>query len=164
MTIFRVVTGKVEYESLLGLGRAKEQVLHCEPIEAGDYSITHALLGLDLNIGPDDSVSLPVKSIRKLGGNNRRGWLTFGESIVALDILRDGNEQLSLTPNYGHTALKIGPDGEGVTVSLVRYRSPAEASQYLGEPQAPKDIGQRIAHNFTKTVKTSKSGGGHGSG
>ncbi|MDZ7586124.1 MAG: hypothetical protein U0946_00070, partial [Patescibacteria group bacterium] len=92
------------------------------------------------------------------------GRIKFGESIVALDILRDGNEKLSLIPNYTHTALKIGPDGGGVTISLVRYRSPVEASLFAGEPQAPKDISQRTAHKFTKVTKIKKSGGGAGNG
>lgn len=113
-----------------------------------------------MNVAPDDSVSLAVKSIKRLGGNEDPGKIIFGGGVkptVTLEVLKNKNEKLSVLPNFGHTALIIGPDSIGVTLSIVRHQSVTEA---------PTAISQHIAHKFINPVKLKKpkSRGGAGSG
>jgi len=162
MTIYAVARAKVEYGSHLGIiKQTKERVLHCQPIAPGDYPFSHALWGLDLNVAPDDTVSLAVKSIKRLGdSSDSPGKIIFGEFIksspVTLEVFKKRNEKLSVTPGFGRTALKIGPDIGGVTLSFERYQNVTEA---------PVAIGQHIANKFISpnSVKKSKSRGGAGS-
>jgi len=144
--MFAVATGKVKVDSFFGLGRSKERVLYCEPINAGDYHLVHAFLGLDLRVSPDDLVSLPVSSIKRVGvGTNKPGKIIFGGSVLALPTLRDGNNVLAVIPNIGHTALEIGPDSDGLTFSLIRYK---------GLVDAPIAAGERVVHKLIRSMAT----------
>jgi len=100
--MFAVATGKVKVDSFFGLGRSKERVLYCEPINAGG-------------------------------------------SVLALPTLRDGNNVLAVIPNIGHTALEIGPDSDGLTFSLIRYK---------GLVDAPIAAGERVVHKLIRSMAT----------
>ena len=143
--MFAVATAKVEFENIFGISRCLERVLHCTPVEAGDYTIGHAYLGLDLSVGQDDGISLKLWSIKELNNPNHSivGKLKFGGSELSFSTLNRGNESLSVVPKMGQSAIEIGPDKAGVTLSLVRYQNQA---------QAPIPISQQIAHIFTKPV------------
>ncbi len=150
MAIFHVIKGKVEFDSFLGISRSTERVFHCEPLKPDIYHLSHAFWGLYVEIDEEDRVALLLKSLVCEDGHHA-GDITFGESTLALAALRAKSEKLATVPVLGSSALTIGPDKKGVTVSLERYRDPKSA---------PKSLGQDLAEITIRKVIKPNSGGG----
>lgn len=129
MTMFGVTRGKVEFGSIFGLKRTEEQVLGCRKVEPGDYNLAHGFVSMDVAVGPDDSVSVATDSIVSARGISD---IKFGVDIFALPALQRTNESLSVTPKFGEAALTIGPDVDGITLSLERYANESVAPVAIG--------------------------------
>lgn len=155
MTMFGVTRGKVEFGSIFGLKRTEEQVLGCQKVEPGEYHLAHGLVEMDVVVCPDDSVSVATSST--MSGLNIRD-IKFGGSTLALPALREANESLMVIPKMGEAALTVGPDSDGITLSLERHAN---------ESVAPVAIGTlAIESALRPKAKASQatSGGGRGSG
>lgn len=124
MTMFGVSRGKVEFGNILGFKQTEEQVLDCQKIEPGKYNLAHGFVQMDVEIGPDDSVSVATDSIVSA---RRISDIKFCGSILALPTLLKANELLKVTPKMEEAVLVVGPDVNGVTFSLERYRSESVA-------------------------------------
>lgn len=131
MTIIAVAKGKIEIDNFLGFKRTLEQVLGCEPLSPGDYSLAHGRVSMDVAVGADDSVSIITKSIAAQRPRDTNEVL-FGGSSLALVLLWNANDSVSVIPGIGEAALALGPDDLGITLSLERHRNGSRIPMAVG--------------------------------
>lgn len=129
MTMFGVTRSRVENGNILGFKQTAEQVLGCRKVEPGEYHLAHGFVSMDVAVGPDDSVSVATDSIVSA---RRISDIKFGGSTLALPVLQELNALLNFIPKMGEAALTVGPDIDGISFSLERYPSEAQAPVAIG--------------------------------
>lgn len=155
MAIFAVTKGEVRFAGLGFFNLTAERIQGCEEVKPGSYSLAHGYINLAVEISPNDAVSIAPDSVGDANATGKN--FEFGGSSL-LQLLRRGADKLSIIPKFGETALKVGPDDNGITLSLERYAN---------ENVAPVAIGTlAIESALRPKAKASQatSGGGRGSG
>lgn len=129
MTIFGVARGRVENGNILGFKQTAEQVLGCRKVEPGEYHLAHGFVEMNVNVGPNDSVSVETASIMSARSIKD---IRFGGSTLGLPLLQGLNDSLNVIPKMGEAALTVGPDIDGISFSLERHSSELVAPVAIG--------------------------------
>ena|SRR3990167_1921299 len=156
MTMYAVARGRVEHKGAFGLPQTAEQVLGCREVEPGDYKLAHGYVEMNMAIGPDDSVSVATDSI--MSGQTVRS-IEFGGSTLELPVFQSRSSVLSVTPKWAEAALVVGPDKNGITLSLERHANKMVAPVAIGTLKIETALNPRYA---LKNKLTTFGGAGSG--
>lgn len=98
--------------------RTRERLIGRQELLPGEYTVGHGPVTLNLKVDKSDnkdSLSLNPKSIKPI--NRGVGFMEFaGSGIFPVGLLA---EEITIVPEVGKPALRLGPDQHGLTLSLV---------------------------------------------
>lgn len=150
MTIF----AEASCEIRTGVFRHDKKVIARNELPPGDYIINHDPAHLEVKVGKNgekDVLTLVTKSVRRIEPAN--GDMEFsGQALFGMGFLAGlPTDEISISPQVGKQALRLGPDSNGVTLSLVSL---------LGENYGEEPLGEKILKNSILPKDSGQTGPG----
>lgn len=160
MTIFaetscRVLPGYFRF-------RPAEKVIARQELPPGDYTINHDPAHVEIRVGQAgnrDSLTLLPKSVRRI--ESARGEMNFaGSALLGVGMLAGlPADEITIVPKLGQRVLRLGPNIDGVILSLVSLPDAAHGEPPLGEKTLSVSIQPK-----TPNPEPLPGGGGSGGG